>query len=116
MRVFLGAFVTLLGLLPLAGQAQQAGLYPPLAGQVVNGGRQPLAGVSVLVMGTTIGTSTNSEGTFLLPVSGPGTYNLRFDLPGHLLTDVVVTDTSRRPLHVVLFSTQPPARARRPKK
>ncbi|WP_167856255.1 carboxypeptidase regulatory-like domain-containing protein [Hymenobacter metallicola] len=94
-------------------QAQSAQPYPPLTGQVENAAHHPLAGVSVLVTGTAISTTTNAEGTFLLPLAGPGTYTLRFDYPAHLLTDVVVTDTTRLPLRVRLFSTRPPAHPRR---
>ncbi|UOQ71249.1 carboxypeptidase regulatory-like domain-containing protein [Hymenobacter cellulosilyticus] len=116
MRILLGALlILLLNLAARPGWAQTSTPYPPLTGQVVNSGHRPLAGVSILVMGTTLSTTANWEGAFLLPVPGPGTYSLRFDYPAHLLTDVVVTDTTRRPLRVTLFSTQPPVRARRPK-
>ncbi|GAB3842587.1 hypothetical protein GCM10028821_51060 [Hymenobacter jeollabukensis] len=84
-----------------------------LSGMVVNGARQPLAGVSVLVRGTTQATSTNAEGRFLLPDLPRGPITLRFELSGFVTTDVAVADTARAPLQVRLLSTRPPVRARR---
>lgn len=85
---------------------------PVLLGRVVGAGQQPLAGVSVLARGTTLGTSTNAEGQFLLPELPRGPLTLRFELSGYLTTDVALTDTTRT-LTVRLLSTRPPARARR---
>jgi iron complex outermembrane receptor protein len=109
--------LSLVSLGPLTAAAQAPEPSRTLSGRVVNGGQQPLAGVSVLVQGTTLGTSTNAEGQFLLEGLPAGAHTLRFDLSGFLITDVAVSDTTRGPLQVRLLSTRPPvrpSRARRP--
>jgi CarboxypepD_reg-like domain len=103
--------ILLLALLTSTGGRAQSG-RPVLSGRVVNGGQQPLAGVSVLVQGSTLGTSTNSEGQFLLENLPAGPHTLRFDLSGHVITDVAISDTTRHPLLVRLISTRPPVRSR----
>lgn len=95
-----------------AGRAQAQAPRPAgLSGLVVNGARQPLAGVSILVRGTTLGTSTNAEGQFWLPGLPAGPLTLRFELSGFLTTDVPLADTIRT-LTVRLLSTRPAARPR----
>ncbi|WP_165903790.1 carboxypeptidase-like regulatory domain-containing protein [Hymenobacter gummosus] len=102
----------LLTLLTTAPARAQTAPRPVLSGRVVNSARQPLAGVSVLVQGSTLGTSTNSDGLFLLENLPAGPHTLRFDLSGFVITDVAVTDTTRQPLQVRLVSTRPPVRSR----
>lgn len=41
-----------------------------ISGQVITEGDEPLAGSTVLVKGTFLGTGTNSEGSFVLPTAG----------------------------------------------
>lgn len=92
--------------------AQAPERRPPLSGLVVNGAQQPLAGVSILARGTTLATSTNAEGRFLLPELPQGPLTLRFEMSGFLITDVPLADTTRT-LTVRLLSTRPAARPRR---
>ncbi|RAK62681.1 carboxypeptidase-like regulatory domain-containing protein [Hymenobacter edaphi] len=110
------AFLLLLpvvGLVAGRAVAQAPAPRPVLGGVVLSGARQPLAGVSVLVRGTTLVTSTNAEGRFLLPELPRGPLTLRFELSGFVVTDVAVADTARAPLQVRLLSTRPPVRTRR---
>jgi iron complex outermembrane receptor protein len=53
---------------PLAAQSQ--GMNAQISGQVITEGDEPLAGSTVLVKGTFVGTGTNSEGGFVLPTAG----------------------------------------------
>lgn len=80
-------------------------------GRVVNAHATPLAGVSVLVKGTTTATSTNSEGRFLLAVPA-GRQVLVFDYPAHLAVELPVLQPDSL-LVVRLHSTQPRATPRR---
>lgn len=108
--------VSLLLLLLVVGagraRAQAPARRPVLSGLVVSGAQQPLAGVSILARGTTLGATTNSEGRFLLPDLPQGPLTLRFEMSGFLVTDVPLTDTTRT-LTVRLLSTRPAARPRR---
>jgi iron complex outermembrane receptor protein len=53
---------------PLAVHSQ--GMNAQISGQVITEGDEPLAGSTILVKGTFIGTGTNSEGSFVLPTAG----------------------------------------------
>jgi hypothetical protein len=74
-----------------------------LAGLVVNSVTQePLPLATVLVVGTSLGASTNEEGRFSLPGVPVGTYEVRVSLVGYpalIITDVVVR--TGRPVDLV---------------
>ena len=56
--------------------------------------KEPLIGASVLVMGTTIGASTDLEGRYIIMNVSPGTYNLKVSYVGYqevLIQNVQVT-------------------------
>ncbi|MCC3156231.1 carboxypeptidase-like regulatory domain-containing protein [Hymenobacter sp. 15J16-1T3B] len=112
MRITAPLLLLLTGLGSGRAWAQVAERRPLPSGRVVGSAQQPLAGVSVLARGTTLGTSTNAAGFFLLPELPRGPLVLRFELGGYLTTDVPLTDTTRT-LTVRLLSTRPPARGRR---
>ncbi|MGE5313201.1 MAG: TonB-dependent receptor [Acidobacteriota bacterium] len=66
-----------------------AGTGGKIAGHVVdNDTGQPLVGVVVMITGTTMGASTDIEGTYSILNVPPGTYSLRFSMIGY--TPVVV--------------------------
>lgn len=75
-----------LGLLPQRLRAQAPGA--PVSGVVSDEQKEPLPGVSVLVKGTTRGTSTDSDGRFVLAAS-PGEV-LVFHLVGSVAQEVPV--------------------------
>ncbi|MBC8084484.1 MAG: carboxypeptidase-like regulatory domain-containing protein [Hymenobacter sp.] len=79
-------------------------------GLVVNGGMQPLSGVSVLLSGTSTAVTTNSEGRFLLQAPA-GQHTFIFDYPGHLEVRLLVSQPDST-LVVKLHSTQPRVRPR----
>ena len=54
-----------------------------VSGLVVDAGGRPVVGASVLVAGTTIGTSTDSEGRFSLSVPSPSTSRLTINFLGY---------------------------------
>ena len=89
MRSFYQRFnvlVLVLGLLPQLLRAQGGG--SPVSGVVSDDQRQPLPGVSVLVKGTTRGTSTDTDGRFVLSAS-PGEV-LTFSFVGTATQEVPV--------------------------
>lgn len=51
---------------------------------------QPLPGVSILIKGTTIGTTSRADGTYSLNVTNPATANLTFSFIGYETRDVAV--------------------------
>ena len=44
---------------------------------------EPIEGVAVRVLGTTIATTTNSDGIYVLPFYFPGTFTLEFSFVGY---------------------------------
>lgn len=98
--LFLFAF----GLSPAPVQAQTG----QIAGTVVDGELQePLPGVNVVVVGTSLGASTNVNGEFEISNVPPGTYSVRASFVGFTaqeVTDVVVTEGETT---VVDFVLQP---------
>ncbi|MFD1469817.1 SusC/RagA family TonB-linked outer membrane protein [Hymenobacter caeli] len=78
--------VLALGLLPQLLRAQSPGT--PVGGVVTDDQRQPLPGVSVLVKGTTRGTSTDTDGRFVLNAS-PGEV-LTFSFVGTATQEITV--------------------------
>ncbi|GAA3937043.1 TonB-dependent receptor [Hymenobacter algoricola] len=61
----------------------------PVSGRVTQSNGDPLPGVTVLVKGTTIGTSTNADGTFALSV--PENSTLVFSYVGYVKREVPVS-------------------------
>jgi len=90
--------LTLISLLALAITAPPANAQLPqgsVRGTVTDqNSRDPLPGVIVLVVGTTLGTSTDQEGRFILQAVPAGLYALEFRLVGYenrLKTDIQVS-------------------------
>ena len=75
----------LLGFMLLLGSnALAQGTRYTLSGHVVDENRQSLPGVTVVLVGTTIGTSTDAEGNYTLPVTiKPGPATLAFSAIGY---------------------------------
>src|SRR4051812_9648274 len=71
-----------LGLLPAVLGAQDA--TGSVRGRVVEGAaQQPLAGVAVRVMGTTLGAMTGTDGSYVIRGIAPGTVELRAQRIGY---------------------------------
>lgn len=74
----------------------------PISGRVVDAKGAALPGVTVLLLGTTTGASTNSDGTFVLDVPATATgATLRFSFVGFVAQDVAVG--SRTEFNVTLL-------------
>ncbi|UOQ73134.1 carboxypeptidase-like regulatory domain-containing protein [Hymenobacter cellulosilyticus] len=84
--------------LPTAGRPSLADIQ--VSGRVTQSTGEPLPGVTVLVKGTTIGTSTNSDGTFVLSV--PENSTLVFSYVGYLRQEVPVTSANSSNFAVTL--------------
>lgn len=65
----------------------------PVTGKVINDRGEPLQGVNVVEMGTTNGTTTNAEGSFVLSVAS-GSAKLSISYIGYLTQEVEVADRS----------------------
>jgi TonB-linked SusC/RagA family outer membrane protein len=65
----------------------------PVTGKVINDRGEPLQGVNVVEMGTTNGTTTNAEGSFVLSVAS-GRAKLSISYIGYLTQEVEVADRS----------------------
>ena len=87
-RLHLVLLVLVLGLLPKMLRAQSSG--SPVSGVVSDNQKQPLPGVSVLIKGTTRGTSTDTDGQFVLTAS-PGEV-LMFSFVGTATQEIKVAD------------------------
>ncbi|MCS7082321.1 MAG: TonB-dependent receptor [Bacteroidetes bacterium] len=75
-------------LLPFSASAQPA----TVQGRVVDFSTQEgLAGASVLVLGTSVGTATDAQGRFRLPGLRPGTYRLQARMLGYEPAEQTVT-------------------------
>lgn len=70
--------VRLLAALIFVMSAAGAYAQQPVSGTVKDKAGQPMAGVSVIVEGTTIGTTTNTSGTFTLNVPADATLKFSF--------------------------------------
>jgi len=90
----------LLALFPLALTAQDAETGA-IAGRVVDSWQgSPVAGVTVLVRGTTLGTTTDSTGNYLVTKIPPGTYAVVLSRSGYskaTLADVRVVAGQKTP-------------------
>src|SRR5436190_23255838 len=72
-RGFLSSLVVL-GLMPLAAQAQQTGT---ISGRVTSVGGQPLSDTRVQVAGTTRGSMTAQDGSYRITLVPPGSHQVR---------------------------------------
>lgn len=71
-------------LLPAAAQAQGSAQAYTLQGRVTDERGQGVPGTTVLLGGTTLGSATNAEGSYVLPVQlAPGSYSLTFSSIGY---------------------------------
>ncbi len=73
-----------------------------------NVGMEPIAGVRVFVQGTVRGTTTDARGGFLIQDLAAGRYGVVFSMVGyqrHVEAGIVVTDTGKTILNVVLVET-----------
>lgn len=87
--VFLFAF-SLFGLLATSAQAQTGAV----AGTVVDEAGNPLPGTNVTIPGTQRGTSTNTQGQYVLGGLQPQSYTLRASFVGYLAQEQSVTVTA----------------------
>lgn len=95
-RLLLLAFLALFAVVPTLAQDGSR----TVSGTVLDGSTgEPLPGASVVVKGTSTGTSTDVEGTYQLQVPGPETV-LRFTFVGYLPTEETVR--SRTSIDVTL--------------
>lgn len=89
--------------LAMPGAAQTTG---SILGQVVEQGTdRPLAGVSVTVVGTTLGTTTGEDGRFVIAAVPPGERAVRAELIGYrpvVVENLVVRSTVRTELRLEL--------------
>ncbi|HWP81383.1 MAG TPA: TonB-dependent receptor [Bacteroidota bacterium] len=79
--------------------------YAKIAGIVADSvSHVPLVGTNILIVGTTIGTTTDTEGRFIVEGLQPTQYHLEFRYVGYAETDVTVdlTNTDSVWLHIKL--------------
>ena len=70
--------------------------------------KEPIIGANVLIVGTTLGASTDADGNYSLLNLKPGTYTLRFSYIGYkeiIKTDVVVSNVSFTRLNAELYQS-----------
>jgi len=77
----------------MAPRTHAQGQTGAVVGTVVDEGGSPLPGANVAIPGTQRGTSTNSEGRFVLGSLAPQTYTLRASFIGYLAQEQSVTVT-----------------------
>ena len=90
--------VSILGLSSLFGQTK-------LTGKVLNAVNQPIAGVSIRVVGTQTGTSSDVEGRYALSLETGKKYELEFSASGFVskkINDIEVGPGLDNELNVVL--------------
>ncbi|RYZ32482.1 MAG: TonB-dependent receptor, partial [Sphingobacteriales bacterium] len=76
-----------------------------LSGKVANDRGEPVAGASIKILGTAIGTTTNVEGVYFLNLSTGNKYTLEISAVGYTpksIADVDVTTTGANELNVLL--------------
>jgi len=84
-------FFTLVTLTLILSFLLQAGGTGRIVGIVVDKATgQPLIGVNVVVVGTTLGAATNANGEFMILRVAPGEYDVRLSMIGY--KEVLVTD------------------------
>lgn len=78
-----------------------------ITGRVISKGpQQPLTGVQINIVGTTVGTITNETGRFTLPTVRTGSVVLRARLIGYAPVEQTVTVAAGQPLNVALEMEQ----------
>ena len=91
-------------LLVFAARSAGAGTMGTLEGRVKDkDNAEPLVGVTVMIVGTSLGTSTDVEGRFLIGTIEAGTYDVRFSLVGYqpvTYKDVIIRQGQRTPLSI----------------
>jgi hypothetical protein len=97
-------------LLSVVVLAQEAGRTGTIAGVVSDGmTKEPLVGANVVVVGSSLGASTNAEGRFVIRRVPVGTYSVRVSSIGYLAiteTDVVVASAKPAELDVQLMENE----------
>ncbi|HKH62491.1 MAG TPA: TonB-dependent receptor [Flavitalea sp.] len=71
-----------------------------ISGKVADENGNPLAGVTIVIRGTTGGSQTKTDGTFSMSVPGPGAAELSFSSAGY--KPVTLTVTGSEPVSVTL--------------
>ncbi len=74
-----------------------------LSGKISNGKNEPLAGVSVKIVGAAGGTSSDVEGRFSMNLAAGKKYTLEFSAIGYeskIITEVEVTSTQVNELNI----------------
>ncbi len=94
-QLFLLSFLALLGSLPARAQLNIAGI-------VTNDQYQSLAGVTVTIRGTNIGTVTQANGQFFLQTNKPLPLTLDVSVAGYRQQDVVVRGNNFRRVEITL--------------
>jgi len=82
-----------------------AGLTGKIAGRITDADGQPLIGCNVIVVGTSMGASTNENGEYYIINLDPGSYDLNFSMIGyaaHSVSDVKVNVDVTTPVSAVL--------------
>ena len=103
MKIFLLCLCFATGLRLIAAPAPPAGIRP-LIGCVVTPTGVPVTGASVWQPGRPGNLAvTNTDGCFLLPAPDAAAFTLRVEATGFRRQDRLVTDTTARPMRVVLF-------------
>ncbi|MEZ4700784.1 MAG: TonB-dependent receptor [Rhodothermales bacterium] len=75
--------ILLLALGLLVGTASQALAQGSIRGTVIDAGsKEPLVGVNVIVVGTTLGAASDLDGGYVIPNLRPGEYSVRFSIIG----------------------------------
>ena len=97
-------FIFLASALASAQDSQPGSVYAVtnLGGFVSDENNQPLAGVSVVIRGTSIGTITQADGRFVLPTTVPLPLTLSISFVGYRRQDVVAKGSNFRNLDVRL--------------
>jgi len=76
-----------------------------LNGKISNSKNEPVSGVSVKVVGTTIGTTSNIDGVYQISVAAGKTYTIEFSAVGYeakTVSDVEVTTNQLNELNILL--------------
>lgn len=81
------------------GQITQEVFYKNISGKVTNDKGEPLAGVSVLVKGTSRGTTTNAQGVFSIDAEVGET--LTFSMIGYTVAEAKVTESGSVSIQLV---------------
>src|SRR5882724_7700071 len=71
-RIATKAMVAVLFAIFLGGASFAQGTNGSVKGTVTDETNAPVAGVTVSIKGTAIATTTNADGTYSIPVKGPG--------------------------------------------